>query len=88
MTDEPAPKVPAPKVEGPKSANPAAEHRGPIRNFLESAAMAVLMAGYESAEKSSAFVDVSELVNSREFQTNECACESISNMYFCLLSYI
>lgn len=49
MTDEPAPKVetpkvPAPKVAGPKSANPAAEHRGPIRNFLESAAMAVLMA--------------------------------------------
>ncbi|MFT5525224.1 MAG: putative dehydrogenase [Pirellulaceae bacterium] len=33
--------------------------------------MAVLMAGYESAEKSSAFVEVSELVKSREFQPNE-----------------
>jgi predicted dehydrogenase len=33
--------------------------------------MAVLMAGYESAEKESAFVNVSELINSREFPANE-----------------
>ncbi|MFT4588178.1 MAG: putative dehydrogenase [Limisphaerales bacterium] len=33
--------------------------------------MAVLMAGYESAEKQGQFVDVSELVGSREFTANE-----------------
>ena len=33
--------------------------------------MAVLMAGYESAEKQGQFVDVSELIGSREFKENE-----------------
>ncbi len=33
--------------------------------------MAVLMAGYESSEKSGVFVDVSELVQAREFTANE-----------------
>lgn len=33
--------------------------------------MAVLMAGYESAENNGAFVDISDLIESREFQPNE-----------------
>jgi len=33
--------------------------------------MAVPMAGYESSEKNSAFVDVSEYVNARAFETHE-----------------
>ena len=34
--------------------------------------MAVLMAGYESSEKHAAFVDVSEYVDARPFETHEC----------------
>ena len=33
--------------------------------------MAILMAGYESAEKNGQFIDLTETINSREFQPNE-----------------
>ncbi|MBG89790.1 MAG: hypothetical protein CMO80_23220 [Verrucomicrobiales bacterium] len=33
--------------------------------------MAILMAGYESAEKNGQFIDLSETINSREFERNE-----------------